>query len=64
VDGGSQRGITAGLNWYPNDLIRFMLDYNHINYDKENGTKVTGANLGVPIGAKFDAIAFRGQVAF
>jgi phosphate-selective porin OprO/OprP len=64
VDGGAQRGITAGLNWYPNDLIRFMVDYNHIDYDKENGTAVTGAKLGVPVGATFDAISFRGQVAF
>jgi phosphate-selective porin OprO/OprP len=64
VEGGIQRGVTAGLNWYPNDLVRFMLDYNHIDYDKANGTKVTGANLGVPVGASFDAVSLRAQVAY
>jgi phosphate-selective porin OprO and OprP len=64
IDGGSQRGVSVGLNWYPNDLIRFMLDYNHIDYDKENGTKVAGAPLGVPVGDRFDAISLRSQVAF
>jgi len=64
VDGGSQRGVAAGLNWYPNDLIRFLLDYNHVDYDKANGAKAAGAALGVPVGAKFDAVSFRAQVAF
>jgi phosphate-selective porin OprO/OprP len=64
VDGGIQRGLTVGLNWYPNDYIRFLLDYIHIDYDKENGVKVTGAPLGVPVGMEFDAVALRSQVAF
>ena len=64
VDGGMQHSYSLGLNWYPNDLIRFLVDYNHLDYDKENGTAVKGAALGVPIGAKFDAISFRAQVAY
>ena len=64
VEGGTQRGLTIGLNWYPNDIIRFLLDYIHIDYDKENGTNVTGAPLGVPVGAEFNAIALRSQFAF
>ena len=59
IDGGAQHGLTVGLNWYPNDLIRFLLDYNHISYDKENGMKATGAALGAPVGARFDAVALR-----
>lgn len=26
-------GFTVGLNWYPNDMVRFMLNYNHIEFD-------------------------------
>ena len=64
VDGGRQTGYTLGLNWYPNDLFRFMLDYDHIDYSKTNATAVTGAALGVPVGTQLDAISLRAQVAF
>jgi phosphate-selective porin OprO/OprP len=64
VDGGLQRSYSLGLNWYPNDLVRFMLDYNHLDYDKANGAAVKGAALGVPVGASFDAVSFRAQVAY
>ena len=64
VNGSKQLGFTFGVNWYPNDLIRLMLDYNHDIIDKANGTAVKGAPLGAPIGAKVDAIALRTQVAF
>jgi phosphate-selective porin OprO/OprP len=64
VDGGIQRAYTLGLNWYPNDLIRLVLDYSHVDYSKANGSAVAGAPLGVAVGASFDAIAFRAQVAY
>jgi phosphate-selective porin OprO/OprP len=64
IDGGTQHGLTLGLNWYPNDLVRVLLDYNHIDYDKANGTAVKGAPLGAAVGAKFDAISLRAQVAY
>ena len=64
VDGGLQRSYSLGLNWYPNDIVRFLLDYNHLDYDKANGTAVKGAALGAPIGAAFDAVSFRAQVAY
>ncbi len=64
VDGGRQTGYTLGLNWYPNDLFRFLLDYNHVALSKANGTAVKGAGLGAPIGADLDAVSLRAQVAF
>ncbi len=64
VDGGRQRGYTLGLNWYPNDLVRLLLDYNHVAYDKANGGVVKGLALGDPVGAKLDAVSLRVQVSY
>jgi phosphate-selective porin OprO/OprP len=64
INGGAQHGLTLGLNWYPNDVLRFLLDYIHISFDKENGMKADGAALGVPVGARFDAVALRTQVVY
>jgi phosphate-selective porin OprO/OprP len=64
VDGGRQRAYALGLNWYPNDLLRLMLDYNHVDFDKANGVVTRGLALGAPIGAKIDAVALRVQVAY
>ena len=64
IDGGRQTGYTLGLNWYPNDLLRFMLDYNHTVFDRANGTAITGAALGVPVGDTFDALSLRAQIVF
>ncbi len=64
VDGGKQLGYSLGVNWYPNDLIRIMLDYDHVDYRKANGAAIKGAPLGVPIGATLDAISLRAQVAY
>jgi phosphate-selective porin OprO/OprP len=59
VAGGKQSIITAGLNWYVNRNIRFMLNYLHGKVDKEvSATNSTDA------GSKFDALAMRSQIAF
>jgi len=64
IDGGKQTAYSLGLNWYPNDLVRFMVDYSHVDYQKYNGAAAAGLPLGAPIGATFDAISFRAQVAY
>jgi phosphate-selective porin OprO/OprP len=63
IAGGFQQVYTAGVNWYPNTNIRFMLDYLHGDIAK--AAAATGSvALGTPIGAKFDALALRTQFAF
>jgi phosphate-selective porin OprO/OprP len=55
VAGGIQNIWSMGLNWYPNQTVRFMLDYENI--------QVSHANAPVnDISA--DAIALRSQIAF
>jgi phosphate-selective porin OprO/OprP len=59
VAGGQQTIYTAGVNWYVNRNVRFMLDYLHGNIAKQvSPTDATDA------GAKFNAVAMRTQVAF
>jgi phosphate-selective porin OprO and OprP len=31
VNGGKQKGYLVGLNWYPTDYVRFMLDFSYID---------------------------------
>ena len=59
VAGGQQTIYSAGLNWYVNSNIRFMLDYLHGNVAKQLSPTNSGN-----VGARFDAFAMRTQVAF
>jgi phosphate-selective porin OprO/OprP len=61
VAGGAQNVYTVGLNWYANRNVRFMFNYLHGTVDKFSGAAATA---GADIGAHFDALAMRTQVAF
>jgi phosphate-selective porin OprO/OprP len=56
VRGGRQNIWTVGLNWYPNNAIRFLLDYQHTNVSRLN-------TAGADIGAKLDTVALRAQLS-
>ena len=64
INGGRQTGYTLGVNWYPNTVLRFMLDYNHIDFDKSQTAAATGAPLRTNIGSRFNAISLRSQIVF
>ena len=64
INGGRQAGYTLGLNWYPSTVLRFMLDYNHIDFDKSQTAAAAGAPLGTNIGAHFNAVSLRSQIVF
>lgn len=68
VGGGKQTVYTAGLNWYPNANVRFMLDFLHGKIDKKFSTAagggIAGTPLGAPVGGQFDAVVMRSQFAF
>ena len=57
IRGGEQKIWTAGLNWYPNNAIRFLLDYQHTDVSRLSST-------GDDLGARLDAVSLRAQVAF
>jgi phosphate-selective porin OprO/OprP len=57
IRGGEQKIWTAGINWYPNSAIRFLLDYQHMDVDR-----LTSA--GADAGARLDAVSLRAQLAF
>jgi len=57
IRGGEQKIWTAGLNWYPNSAIRFLLDYQHTDVSRLD-------SAGGDLGARLDAVSLRAQVAF
>ncbi len=58
VYGGVQDIYAVGVNWYPNDHLRLMLDYDIINVDRLNTTGTT------QVGQRIQAVALRAQAAF
>jgi len=56
IRGGAQKIWTAGINWYPNSVLRFSLDYQWIDVDRLSGT-------GTDIGQDVQALSFRSQIA-
>ena len=57
IRGGDQRIGTVGVNWYPNQILRFMLDYQRTDVAKLSGT-------GAHANAHESAISLRTQIAF
>jgi phosphate-selective porin OprO and OprP len=55
--GGEQTITSLGLNWYPNNALRFLLDLQDVSVDRLNGA-------GAQIGQDYQAIALRSQFAF
>lgn len=74
VRGGNQAVSAAGLNWYPNPNLRFLLDFLHVNVDRLNPAASATATpfgpapatppVGVYIGQSFNAYALRSQYSF
>lgn len=56
IQGGKQTIYTIGLNWYPNDNMRFMLDYIHAHVAQTPAPFNRGGTM--------NAVALRTQFAF
>jgi len=57
IRGGDQRILSAGVNWYPNQVLRFMLDYQHTDVSKLS-------SAGLNTDARLDAVSLRTQISF
>ncbi len=71
IRGGDETNFTAGLNWYPNNVVRFMFDYTHVRIDRLNpATSASTAStlwfapVGAQIGQSYDVFSMRSQFAF
>jgi phosphate-selective porin OprO/OprP len=58
VFGGRQEIIGTSLSWYPNNYLRFVLNWNIVNVDRLNAAGTT------QIGERFHTIGLRSQLAF
>lgn len=65
VRGGEQRIVAAGVNWYLNPVVRFMLDYQHVTIDRLSPSATAYLTpVGASIGQHYDTVAVRSQFAF
>ncbi len=69
IRGGEQKIWTLGMNWYPNQILRFTLDWQHIDIDRI-GTIPAVAGVGghpvinnTEVGQTLDAISLRSQLS-
>jgi len=53
-----QKIVGVGLSWYPNDWVRFILQFQYTIVDRLNSAG------NVQIGQQFETLAGRVQVAF
>jgi phosphate-selective porin OprO/OprP len=58
VYGGQQQVAAFALSWYPNDWLRFMLQFQYVDVDKLNSSGT------LQIGQRFETIAGRVQAAW
>jgi phosphate-selective porin OprO/OprP len=65
VRGGEQKIATLGVNWYPNSVIRFMLEVQDVRVDRLSPSAASFQTPpGVQIGQRYHAVALRSQMAF
>jgi len=65
VRGGDQKVWSVGLNWYPNQVFHFMLDFDHVEVGRLSpNAAVYATPVGAQIGQTYNVIAVRSQAAF
>jgi phosphate-selective porin OprO/OprP len=65
IRGGEQKIFTAGLNWYWNSTVRFMLDLQDVKIERLSPNATTFSTpAGAQIGQHYQAVALRSQFAF
>ena len=57
IRGGDQKITTVGINWYPNNVVRFLFDFQNVDVSRLDKT-------GADIGENVKVYSFRSQFAF
>ena len=58
IRGGEQRIATFGFNWYPNPVLKFMLQGQSVQINRVNAAAPFGS-----LNQHFETIALRSQIA-
>jgi phosphate-selective porin OprO/OprP len=65
VRGGEQRIWAGAVNWYPNTVVRFMLDYQDVRIERLSPSAATFLTpTGAQVGQHYHVISLRSQFAF
>lgn len=65
VRGGLQRIGTVGLNWYPNPVLKFTLQFQNVQVSRIGTNSAVVPNAAnASLGQNFDTVALRSQIAF
>jgi phosphate-selective porin OprO/OprP len=65
IRGGEQKIASVGLNWYPNTVFHFMLDFDHVEIDRLSPNAAAYSTpTGAEIGQTYNVVAIRTQAAF
>ena len=70
IRGGEQKILSLGVNWYPNNTVRFLADYQHVEVDRMSlGGTAFGAGAltppaGASVGQTLNIWSLRTQYAF
>jgi phosphate-selective porin OprO/OprP len=65
IRGGDQKIWSVGLNWYPNQVFHFMLDFDHVDIGRLSpNAAIYSTPVGAQIGQTYNVIALRSQAAF
>jgi phosphate-selective porin OprO and OprP len=64
IRGGKQDVWSVGLNWYLNQVVRLMFDFQHVNVGRLSPNAVTfNTPAGAQIGQSYDVVSMRVQLA-
>ena len=65
VRGGDQRIFSTAIDWYLNPIVRFVLEYQHVDVGRLSPSATTYATpVGAQIGQRYNTISIRSQLAF
>ncbi|MBV9993742.1 MAG: porin [Caulobacteraceae bacterium] len=65
IRGGDEQNVSVDLNWFPNPVMKFMLDYERVRLNRLSPNAAAFVTpTGAQIGQTYDAIGVRSQFAF